>query len=224
MRWLWGVVGIVVVLAVFSACGGSERALPSLGDSELKAIVTMSPDGLPWQITFQNEAATSNEQAAQTFANPQEWLNSYEQWGRTGGHTATYGAPGGEGASLEAQVEAYSTADGAKKALAALRDFMASGQALAAFAQQGYTEAKVDEIDAAEVGNESASYRLEVTANGQRFDTLVVMFRRDSVLAQAAVGAPPDTTDTTRVEAVADQMDARTRYILNALQRASQGG
>jgi len=224
MRWLWAVVGIVVVLIVSSACGGSEEeAAPSLSDADLKAIVTMTSEGLPWQIAFQNDAITSNAQAAQTFMDPQKWLKSYEEWGRTGGHTATYGAPGGAGASLQAQVEAYGTIDGATKALSAVRDFMTSGEALLAYTRLGYTDAKIDAMPASKIGDDSSAYRLTVSLNGTRFDTLVIVFRRGSVLAQASVGAPPDATDSANVEAVASQMDGRTRYVLNALQASSLG-
>jgi hypothetical protein len=224
MRWLWAVSIVTVLAAAWSACGGSEQAAPSLSDADLKAIVTMTAEGLSWQIAFQNEAAVSNGEAAQTFIDPQKWLQNYEDWGRTGGHVATYRTPTAQGASLQAQVEAYSTVGGAKKALSAVRDFMTSGEALLTYTKLGYTNAQIDVVDAARIGDDSSAYRLKVSASGTEFDTLVIIFRRGSVLGQASVGAAPDTTDTADVEAAANQMDARIQNILNASPVASSGG
>jgi hypothetical protein len=223
MRWFWAVSIVAVLGAAWSACGGSEQAAPSLSDADLKAIVTMTAEGLSWQITFQDEAPISNGEAAQTFMDPQKWLQDYEQWGRTGGHVATYSTAGAAGASLQAQVEAYSTVGGAKKALSAVRDFMTSGEALLTYTNLGYMNAQIDVIDAAKIGDDSSAYRLKVSSSGTEFDTLVIIFRRGSVLGQASVGAAPDTTDTADVEAVANQMDARIQNVLSASPVSSSG-
>jgi hypothetical protein len=224
MKWLWAIAGLALALGVLSACGGSEKAARSFSDADLKNIVTMTGEGLSMQLVVQNDAITSNAQAAQTFMDPQKWLNNYEKWGRTGGHTATYGTPAGKGASLQAQAEAYKTVGGAKSALSAVRDFMTSGEALLTYRRVGYTDARIDVIDAAPVGDESSSYRLTVSYNGKQLDTLVIIFRRGPVLAQASVGVASDTTETTDVEAVATQMDGRIQNILNTPQLTSSGG
>jgi hypothetical protein len=212
MRWFWGS-GIAMVLAVASACGGGEKAAPSLSDADLKAIVMMTSEGLPWTLVPQSDSAVSNEESAQPFADPTKWLDNYRKWGRTGGHMATFGVTGGN--VVQAQVESYESAGGAKKALAGVRDFMISGEALHAYANLGYTDVKIEVMDAAKIGDDSSAYRLVVSMNGTPFDTLVIMFRRGAVLAQASVGAAPDTTGSADVEALANQMDARIRAVLS---------
>jgi hypothetical protein len=212
MRWFW-VAGIAMVLAAASACGVGEKAAPVLSDADLKAIVTMTSEGLPWTLVLQSDSAVSNEESAQSFADPTKWVDNYEKWGRTGGHMATFGVAGGT--AVQAQVESYESAGGAKKALGGVRDFMVSGEALQAYANLGYTDVKIDAIDAAKIGDDSSAYRLVVSMTGAQFDTLVIIFRRGPVLAQASVGSAPDTSDLADVEAIASQMDGRIQSILN---------
>jgi hypothetical protein len=215
MRWLW-VAGIAMVMAVASACGGGgEKAAPTLSDADLKNIVTVSSEGLPTPLTLQSDTATTNPQAAGAFADPQKWAANYQKWGRTGGHEASFGVAGGQDAAVQTQAESYETNGGAKDALAALRDLMTSGEALTTYTKMGYTDAKIDVVDAAKVGDDSSSYRLQVSYQGAQFDTLVIIFRRGPVLAQASVGAAPDTIAPADVEAVANQMDGRIQSILN---------
>jgi hypothetical protein len=214
MRWLW-VAGIAMVLAVASACGGGEKAAPSLSDADLKNIVTVSSEGLPTPLTLQSDTATANAQAAGAFADPQKWAANYQKWGRTGGHEASFGVAGGQDAAAQTQAEAYKTIGGAKDALSGLRDFMTSSSAATTYTNMGYTDAKIDVVDAAKVGDDSSSYRLQVSYQGTQFETLVIIFRRGPVLAQASVGSAPDASDFADVEAVANQMDARIQAVLS---------
>jgi len=214
MRWFW-VAGIAMVLAAASACGGGDKAAPSLSDADLKNIVVVTSEGLPVPLTLQSDTATANAQAAGAFADPQKWAANYQKWGRTGGHEATFSAAGGQEAAAQTQAEAYKTTGGAKEALSALRDFMSSGEALTAYTNMGYTDAKIDVVDAAKVGDDSSSYKLQVSYEGTQFDTLVIIIRRGPVLAQASVGAAADASNVADVEAVANQMDARIQAILN---------
>ena len=222
MKWLW-FAGVAIVLAAASACGGGDKAAPSLSDADLKAIVMLTSEGLTGQLALQSDAATSNAQAAQAYIDPKKRLEDYDAWGRTGGHTATFGSLGSGDSAADAQAESYKSDGGAKKALSAMRDFMTSGEAIITYARAGYTDAKIDVIDAASVGDDSSAYRLTVSANGTQFDTLVIIFRRGPVLAQASVGSAPDTSDLADVEAIASQMDGRIQNILNGQPLSSQG-
>ena len=215
MRWLW-VVGVVASLALASACGGGgEKAAPVLSDTDLKGIGMLTPEGLPFPLTLRSDSATSNGQAARAFTDPKKWIDDFDSWGRTGGHVATYSLVGGQGTAVQTQVESYKTVGGAKKALSAVRDFMVSPEALTSFTRQGYSGAKIETIDAAKVGDDSTAYRLDVTVDGNPFATLVIIFRRGAVLAQATVGTAPDTTGASDVEAVANQMDGRIQSLLS---------
>jgi hypothetical protein len=223
MRWFWVVVGTVVALIAFKACGGSDKAASPFSDTDLKTIAMVTSEGLPWQVVPQTDNPVSNPQAAQLFSDPSKWESDFDSWGRIGGHIATFGSLGAEGPAVQTQVESYKTVSGAEEAFSAVDDFTASGQALSAFATQGYDEAKIDKIDAAEVGDQSVSYRLSVVENGEQMDTDVILFRRGSVLAQAAVGTTPDDTDSDAVEAVAKQMDGRILSILKAPESSTPG-
>ena len=215
MRKMLMIAVLAVMVALASACGGGgEKAAPVLSDADLKSIVTITSEDLPWQVTPETDSAESNEQASQTFADPSKWLANYEKWGRTGGHMATFT---GQAVAVQAQAESYTSIGGAKQAFSAVRDFLESGEALSVYASQGYAEVKIDKIDAAKVGDDSTAYRLQATANGQQFDTLIILFRRGAVLAlaQASVSAAPEGGDPADVEAVANQMDGRIQSLLS---------
>ena len=222
MKWLW-VACVAMVLAVAAACGGSEKAAPVLSDADLKNIVIVTSEGLPAPLTLQSDAATANAQAAGAFADPQKWAANYQKWGRTGGHEATFSVAGGQDAAAQTQAESYKTTGGAKDALSGLRDFMTSGEALAVYTKLGYTDAKIDLVDAAKVGEDSSSYRLRVSYQGSQFDTLVIIFRRGPVLAQASIGGTTDASDFTSVAALASQMDARIQAVLSGQSATPQG-
>jgi hypothetical protein len=214
MRKMLMIAVLAVMVALAAACGGGgEKAAPVLSDADLKSIVTITSEGLPWQVTPESDSAESNEQASQAFADPSKWLANYEKWGRTGGHVATFTA---QAVAVQASAESYTSIDGATEAFSAVRDFAESGEALSVYASQGYAGAKVDKIDAAKVGDDSAAYRLQVTANGQQFDTFVILFRRGAVLAQASVGAATNTSDSSAAGTVANQIDGRIQSLLSS--------
>ena len=153
---------LAVMVALASACGGGgEEAAPVLSDADLKSIVTITSEALPWQVTPETDSARSNEEASQGFADPSKWLADYEKWGRTGGHVATFT---GQAVTVQAEAESYTSIGGAKEAFSAVRDFAESGEALSQYASQGYAGVKIDKIDAAKVGDDSAAY--QVTVNG----------------------------------------------------------
>jgi hypothetical protein len=221
MRWLW-LVGVVAALITMSACGGGgEKAAPALSDTDLKGISILTPDGLPFPVTLQTDQPFSNGEAARAFTDPQAWVNNFDKWGRTGGHMATYSAQGATGTAVQTQVESYKTVGGAKDAFSAISDFMRSPSALAGFTAQGYTNAKIDVLDANPIGEDSAAYRLDVSIDGKPFATLFIIFRRGPVLAQASVGTDPESTNTSDVEAVATQMDSRIQTMLGTTQPAA---
>ena len=141
-------------------------------------------------------------------------MNNFDKWGRTGGHMASYSSQGANGTAVQTQVESYRTVGGAKDAFSAIGDFMTFPDALASFTAQGYSNAKIDVLEANPIGEDSAAYRLDVTVNGNPFATLVLVFRRGPVLAQAFVGTDPESTNTSDVEAVASQMDSRIQTLL----------
>ena len=215
MKRLGIVVSIIAILVLSFACGGSEKSARAFSDAELAAIVSPVPQNLSFQVALQSDAAITNEEAARTFTDSKKWLDNYERWGRSGGHTASFGAAGLRDASLQAQVEAYATVEGATEALSGVRDVMTSGEALATYSRLGYTDANIEVIDAAQVGDDSTAYLLTVTLEGTRFDTLVLIFRRGPVIGQASVGAQPDTGNTSDVEAIASQMDGRIQAYLS---------
>jgi len=214
MRWLCFGSFVVVALAIASACGGGDKPAPALTDADLKNIVTVTSEGLSLQLTLQSDSATTNAQAAGTFADPQKWTANYEKWGRTGGHEATYSVAGGQEAAVQTQAEVYKTTGGVTDALAALRDVMTSGEALTTYTNMGYTDARIDVVDAPKVGDDSSSYRIQVIYEGNRFDTQVIIFRRGPVLGQASIGAPADSAFAD-VVAVAGQMDAKIQGLLS---------
>jgi hypothetical protein len=211
--WI-ALVGMFAVLIV--ACGGDgESSSRSLTDDDLRQMVLITSGGLPWEITTQTDRIRSNEDAAADFLDPEKWLQNYQQWGRTGGHVATFSVTGSETTSLQTEVEAYSSSDGATDALTALRAFLASDEAKATFEAQGFTGVKIDEAGVVHVGDESAAYRFEVVADNQALDTFIVLFRRDAVLATASLGAPTGEISMDELDAVAKELDARIQDILN---------
>ena len=215
MRKMLVIAVLAVMVALASACGGGgEKAAPVLSDADLKSIVTITSEGLPWEVTPETDSALSNEQASQGFADPSKWLANYEKWGRTGGHMATFT---GEAVAVQAQADSYTSLGGAKEAFSAVRDFVESGEALSVYTSKGYADVKIDRIDATKVGDDSAAYRIQATMNGPQFDTLIILFSRGAVLAlaQESVSSAPDSSDPAGVEAVANQMDGRIQSLLS---------
>jgi hypothetical protein len=170
--------------------------------------------GIADSVTLENESAESNEHAAQLFDDPQQWAHNFETGGRINGHVATFGVPV-VGDNVQSQAEAYISPEGAKEAFVAIHDFVLSDNALAVYTKLGYTNPTIESIDTAEVGDDSMGYSLKITVNGNELETLVIMFRRGSVLAMASTDCIPDTDDFSHVEAVAKQMDARIQTVLD---------
>jgi hypothetical protein len=177
-------------------------------------MVKISSASLPWQITLQSDSAKSDQQAANDFLDPQTWLQNYQQWGRTGGHLASFSVEGSDNTTVETQVESYSSSDGASDAFTALRGFLSSPDAVSTYEAQGFSAVHIDEVDAAGIGEQSAGYSIQVVVSSQRFDTFVILFQRGAVVATGSVGAPTGGTVLGDVEAVAKALDGNIQDIL----------
>jgi hypothetical protein len=223
VRFVW--VGLIVVLAFAGAAcggGGGEKSAASLSDADLKEMVAITSDGLPWQLTGISDTALSNEEAAQRNSDPQTWLKNYEEWGRIGGHSEAFSASSGEGTeviNVQTNVAAYESADGAGKALVGTTDYLVSDEALRRMEEAGLSDAKIEELNAAMVGDESKAYRMAATtttADGQSevWETIVVVWRHAEVVLTATVGAKAGGVRIEDAVAVATQMDGRVEDVL----------
>lgn len=224
MRLVW--LGLVIMLAFAgTACGGGggEKSVGALSDADLKEMVAITADGLPWQVTGTSDAAVSNEEAAQRSSDPQTWLKNYEEWGRIGGHFEVYaawsGESSGEAIDVQTNVVAYKSADGAGKALGGTTELLVSDETLRRMEEAGYSDAKIEELNAAMVGDESKTYRIAGTppaADGQSQadETFVVMWRHAEVVLTATVGAKVGLARIEDAVAVANQMDGRVADVL----------
>jgi len=192
VRWLWlaGVVALTLLGASCGGGGGAGDAAPLLTDDDLREMVLLSSAGLPWEITPQEDGAKSDEQAAGDFLDAETWLQNYQRWGRTGGHTATFSVSGSDTTAVETQVESYESSDGATDAFAALRGFLASADAVSTFQAQGFSGVHIDEVNAESVGDQSAGYSIRVVAGSQAYDTFIVLFQRGVIVA-TATSRPP---------------------------------
>jgi hypothetical protein len=208
-------VAVGALSALLPGCGGGEKAVPALSDAELREMVMITSEGLPWTIAPAGDEAQSNEQAAAAFPDPQQWLSNYQKWGRSGGAAATFTSADANVFGVQAEVEAYSSVGGAKSAWAALRDLSTSAEFLRFLQQSSGSDVTVGRVDAERVGDESGVYLLRTTAGGQTSETLIVLFRRDVVVASASVGAPPGEARVEDAVTVAEQVDGRIQDILN---------
>ena len=208
-------VAVGALSALLPGCGGGEKAVPALSDAELREMVMITSEGLPWTITPAGDEAQSNEQAATAFPNQEQWLDNYQKWGRSGGHAATFSTEQTSVFGVQAEVESYGSVGGAQSRVgdaARLRrlprvcDFPGTGQRL---------DVTVGRTDSERVGDESSAYILETTAGGQTSQTMIVLFRRDFVVASASVGAPPGEARVEDAVTVAEQVDGRIQDILN---------
>jgi hypothetical protein len=143
MRWIWP--GVVALALLAASCGGGNNASPALSAGDLREMALLTSAGLPWQITPQEDSAKSDEQAAGDFLDATTWLDNYHRWGRSGGHTATFSVAGNDTIVVETQVESYESGDGATDAFTALRNFMASPDAVNTYQAQGFSGIHVDE-------------------------------------------------------------------------------
>ena len=217
MRRAWPLALIVAVLLVaVAACGGKEAAPRPLTDADLRQMVVITSSGLPWQLVSQGDSAKSTEQAANDFADPETWLQKYQDWGRTGGHAADFGLSGSDTGAVQTQVEAYASVAGAKSAFSALSDFMSSDAWPRTLEGQGFAAVTVNKVNAPKVGDAAVTFAAAVISGGQRFDTFIVVFRRGAVLATVSLGAASGgEASADGVAAIAAQLDSRVKDILN---------
>jgi len=215
MRSFWFVCVIAVLTLSLYACGGGEKKTAHTpDDAGMSEMVMITSEGLPWPISLVGDEAKSNEDAANEYPDPERWLKSYEEWGRTGGHSASF-QPEGEGVSVvEAEVEYFPSIGGAKSAWSADRDFMVSEVTLQHLAAAGITDAKIEEVDADKVGDESAAFDVLLTTEAGPQETFIVLFRQEGVVALASVRGGEGSATVKDAIAVAKQLDARIEDIL----------
>ena len=207
---------IAALALVLSACGAEEKPARTLDDAELREMVMMTSEGLPWAISLVRDQAVSNEAAANDFSDPQRWLSNYEEWGRVSGYEAEFRSKdeGTPPVGLGVQLEYYSSAGGAESAWAASREFILSEEMLQVLKDMGAAEAAVREVDAEEVGDESVALLMTTDAEGVKGETFVILFRRSGVVASAAVSAAAGDVRVDDAVAVAEQLDARIQDVL----------
>jgi hypothetical protein len=216
MRSFWFVCVIAALALALSACGGEEKPARTLDDAELREMVMMTSEGLPWAISLVRDQAVSNEAAANDFSDPQRWLSNYEEWGRVSGYEAEFRSKdeGTPPVGLGVQLEYYSSAGGAESAWAASREFILSEEMLQVLKDMGAAEAAVREVDAEEVGDESVALLMTTDSGGMKGETFVILFRRGGVVASAAVSAAAGDVRVDDAVAVAEQLDARIQDVL----------
>jgi hypothetical protein len=214
-RLAFVLVAVGALSALLPGCGGGEKAAPAMSDAELREMVMIASEGLPWTITPAGDEAQSNEQAATAFPNQQQWLDNYQKWGRSGGYAATFITEQTSVFGVQAEVEAYSSVGGAQAAWATLRDYGVSSEFVTFLEQSSGSTVTVGRMDAERVGDESSAYILQTTAGGQTSQTIIVLFRRDFVVASASVGAPPGEARVEDAVTVAEQVDGRIQDILS---------
>ncbi len=90
MRSSWFICVIAALALVLSACGGGEKPAHTLDDAELREMVMITSEGLPWAISLVRDQAVSNEAAASEYPDPEQWLRNYEEWGRVSGYEAEF--------------------------------------------------------------------------------------------------------------------------------------
>jgi hypothetical protein len=216
MRSCWFVCVIAALALALSACGGEEKPSRPPDDVELREMVMMTSEGLPWEISPVKDGAVSNEAAAEEYPEPEQWLSNYEEWGRVSGYEAEFRSkdevipPVGLGVELEY----YSSAGGAESAWAAFREFILSEEMLQVLKGMGAAEAAVHEVDAEEVGDESVALLMTTDSGGVKGETFVILSRRGGVVASAAVTAAAGDVRVDDAVAVAGQVDARIQDIL----------
>jgi len=215
MRSFWFVCVIAALALVLCACGGGEKkAARTLDDAELREMVVITSEGLPWAISLVKDQAVSNEAAASEYPDQEQWLRNYEEWGRTGGHSAYFQTQGEGLFAVQVEVEYYSSIEGSQNAWSAVHDFVISEGALERLRAAGLSEPQISEVEGEKVGDESAAFRILVTAQSQTSETFVVLFRREGVLALATVGGDQGSATVKDAVAAARQLDARIQDIL----------
>jgi hypothetical protein len=214
MRSLWSV--CVIAALALSACGGGEKAAHTPDDAELREMVTITSEGLPWAMSLVKDQAVSNEAAASEYPDQEQWLSKYEEWGRVSGYEAEFRSTAEVklAVGLGVEVEYYASAGGAESAWAAAREFVLSDEMLQVLKGMGAEEAAVREVEAEEVGDESVALLMTTAARGVKGETFVILFRRGGVVASAAVSAAAGDVRVDDAVAVAEQVDARIQDVL----------
>jgi hypothetical protein len=120
---------------------------------------------------------------------------------------------------VQTNVAGYESADGAGKAFVATTGVLVSDEALQRMKDAGYSDAKIEELNAATVGDESKAYRIAGTppaADGQSeaYETFIVIWRHAEVVLTATVAAKVGLAHIEDAMAVANQMDGRVESIL----------
>jgi hypothetical protein len=216
MRSCWFVCVIAALALALSACGGEEKPARTPDDAELREMVMMTSEGLPWAISLVKDQAVSNEAAASEYPDQEQWLSNYEEWGRVSGYEAEFRSKDEviPLVGLGVELEYYSSVGGAESAWAASREFILSEEMLQVLKDMGAAEAAVHEVDAEEVGDESVALLMTTDSGGVKGETFVILFRRGGVVASAAVGVAGGDVRVDDAVAVAEQVDARIQDIL----------
>ncbi len=216
MRSCWFVCVIAALALSLSACGGGEKSVHTPDDAELREMVMVTSEGLPWAISLVKDQAVSNEAAASEYPDPEQWLSNYEEWGRVSGYEAEFRSTAEVtfAVGLGVELEYYASTGGAESAWAASREFILSQEMLQVLKDMGAAEAAVREVDAEEVGDESVALLMTADAEGAKGETFVILFRRGGVVASAAVSAAAGDVRVDDAVAVAEQVDARIQDIL----------
>ena len=217
MRLPWFICLVAALALVMSACGGEEKPSRPPDDAEMREMVMITSEGLPWAISLVSDQAVSNAAAVSQFSDPERWLGNYEEWGRVSGYQAEFRSKddGTPPVGLGVQLEYYSSAGGAESAWAASRELLLSEETLQVLKDMGAAEAAIREVDAEEVGDESVALLVTADAEGVKGETFVVLFRCGGVLAEALVTAAAGDIRVDDAVAVAEQVDARIQDVLN---------
>jgi hypothetical protein len=136
MRLPWFICLVAALALVMSACGGEEKPSRPPDDAEMREMVMITSEGLPWAISLVSDQAVSNAAAVSQFSDPERWLGNYEEWGRVSGYEAEFRSTAEVtfAVGLGVELEYYASAGGAESAWAASREFILSFATLAGHA------------------------------------------------------------------------------------------
>lgn len=209
-------IAIIALLLLLWSCGGDDGGdAPVLSDTDLRSMVIITSEGLPWEFDLVGDEAISTADAAAELPDPQVWEERYNEWQRAGGHWAQFQS-GQEGIlSIETEVEYYRSSEGAQPAWEAIRDVILSDEWTDFLEEQGLSSVRIEEVDADKVGDESIAVRMDVRLEEQVSSTYVVLFYRGSVLASALVGVQGEAASIQDAAAIAELVDGRIQDVLD---------
>ncbi len=214
MRFFWFVCVTAVLTLSLSACGGNGA--DTLDDADLREMVMITSEGLPWPVSLAGDKAISNEEAASEYPDPEQWLKNYDEWGRVGDHYAEFRSEGvTPPVGLSIDVECYSSAVGAGSAWAAIRDLVLSDEMVQSLGERGMSEAAILEVDAEGVGDESVTILMATLSGDVQGGTYVILFHREGIVGSVTVTAVAGVISVENAVAVAKQVDARIQDVLN---------